>query len=151
MAPLKVLKVNPGSTAHWVAEAQAALQRGAALARADLKEPATQGGAASASPTQTGEGAAPPRDGGAHELDGAEVPSVAEATEVEAPRISEAEATEAGAPRTAEAATTGAGAPVTTEATMAEAGAPGTTEATMAEAGAPGTTEVDVIAARPSA
>ena len=45
MAPLKALKVNPGSTAHWVAEAQAALQHGAASARADLKELATQGGA----------------------------------------------------------------------------------------------------------
>ena len=51
LAPLKALKVNPGSTAHWVAEAQAALQRGAALARADPKEPATQGGAAEAALT----------------------------------------------------------------------------------------------------
>jgi len=66
------------------------------------------------------------------------VPLVAEATEVEAPRVSEAKAAEARAPRTVEAAAAGAGAPATTEATMAEAGAPGTIEA-------------DVIVARPSA
>ena len=46
LAPLKALKVNPGSTAHWVAEALAALQHGVASARADPKELATQGGAA---------------------------------------------------------------------------------------------------------
>ena len=51
MAPLKALKVSPGSTAHWVAEAQAAIQCGAALVRADPKEPATQGGAAEVTPT----------------------------------------------------------------------------------------------------
>ena len=51
MAPLKALKVNPGSTAHWVAEAQAAIQRGAVLVRVDPKEPATQGGAAEAALT----------------------------------------------------------------------------------------------------
>ncbi|XP_066396080.1 uncharacterized protein [Miscanthus floridulus] len=109
-----------------------------ASARADPKEPVTQGGATEATPTQMGEGAPPPREGEARESDGAEVPSVAEAIEVEAPRVSEAKATEAGAPRTAEAAAAGAGAPTTTEATMLEVGAPRTTEA-------------DVIAARPSA
>ncbi|XP_066373374.1 uncharacterized protein [Miscanthus floridulus] len=111
-----------------------------------------------------GEGAPPPHEGEARELDGAEVPSVAEATEIEAPGVSEAEAMEARAPRTAEGAAAVARAPATTKATMAEAGAPGTTEATMAEAGAPGTTEAmmveagapgtteaDVIAARLSA
>ncbi|XP_066384863.1 uncharacterized protein [Miscanthus floridulus] len=86
----------------------------------------------------TGEGAPPPHEGEAHESDEAKVPSVAEATEVEAPRVSEAKAMEAEAPRTAKAAAAGAEAPATTEATMAEAGAPGTTEA-------------NVIAARPSA
>ncbi|XP_066320270.1 uncharacterized protein [Miscanthus floridulus] len=151
LAPLKALKVNPGSTAHWVAEAQAALQRGAASVRADPKEPATEGGAVEVAPTQTGEGVPPPREGEAREPDRAEVPSVAEATEVEVPGVSEAEAMEAGAPRTAEAVATVVGAPATTEATMAKAGAPGTIEAMMAEAGAPGTTETDVIAARLSA
>ncbi|XP_066313461.1 uncharacterized protein [Miscanthus floridulus] len=136
LAPLKALKVSPGSTAHWVVEVQAAIQRGAVSARADPKEPAAQGGATEATPTQMGEGAPPPREAEAHDLDGAEAPSVAEATEVEAPRASEAEATEAKAPRITEAAAAGAG-------------APGTTEATMAEAGAPGTTEADVIAAKP--
>ena len=51
LAPLKVLKVNPGSTAHWLAEAQATLERGAASARVDPMEPATQGGAAEAALT----------------------------------------------------------------------------------------------------
>ncbi|XP_066358206.1 uncharacterized protein [Miscanthus floridulus] len=138
LAPLKALKVNPGSTTHWVAEAQATLQRGAASVRADPKELATQGGAAEVAPTQMGEGAPLPREGEARESDGAKVPSVAEATEIGAPRVSEAEATEAEVPRTAEAAAVGVGAPATTEATMAEAGAPGTTEA-------------DVIASRLSA
>ncbi|XP_066384662.1 uncharacterized protein [Miscanthus floridulus] len=151
LAPLKALKVNPSSTTHWVAEAQAALQRGVASARANPKESATQGGAVEVAPTQTGEGAPTPHEGEAHESDGVEVPSVAKATEVEAPLVFEAEAAEAGAPRTIEAAAAGVGAPTTTEATMAEAGAPGTTEAMMAEAGAPGTTEADVITARPSA
>ena len=133
MAPLKALKASPGSFAHWVAEAQAAIQCGAASARADPKEPAAQGGATEATPTQTGVGVLPPREGEAHESDGVGVPLVAEA-----PSVSEAEATEAGAPRTAEAAAAGAGAPRTTEATMAEAGALGATEA-------------DVIAVKPSA
>ncbi|XP_066320282.1 uncharacterized protein [Miscanthus floridulus] len=122
-----------------------------ASARADPKESATQGGATSVAPTQTGEGAPPPHDGEARELDGAEVPAVAEATTIEVPRVSEAEATEARAPRTADVAAAVAGAPATTEATMAEAGAPGTTKAMMAEAEAPRTTEADVIAARLSA
>jgi len=88
LAPLKVLKVNPGSTAHWVAEAQAALQRGAASARADLKEPATQGGATEAALTQEGEGAPPPRDGEARGSDAAEVPLPTEATGIEVPVVS---------------------------------------------------------------
>ena len=41
LAPLKALKVSPSSTAHWVVEAQAALQRGAASVRVDPKELAT--------------------------------------------------------------------------------------------------------------
>ena len=71
-----------------------------------------------------GEGAPPPREAEAHELDGAEAPSVAEATEgkTEAPRTSEAKAMEAEAPRTTEAKVAGTGAPETTEAGVAEAG-----------------------------
>ncbi|XP_066344475.1 uncharacterized protein [Miscanthus floridulus] len=122
LAPLKVLKVNPGSTA---------LQRGTASVRANPKEPATQGGATEAALTQMGEGAPLRREGEARESDGAEVPSVAKATVVKAPRVSEAKAMEAGAPRTAEAAAAGVGALMTTEATMVEAGAPGTTEANV--------------------
>ncbi|XP_066308053.1 uncharacterized protein [Miscanthus floridulus] len=149
LAPLKALKVNPGSTAHWVAEAQAAIQHGAVSARADPKEPATQGGAGEATPTQTGEGAPSPREGEAHESDGAEVPSVAEASEVEAPRVTEARATEARAPETAEAAAVGVGVSATTEATMAEAGAPETTEADVTVA-RPSAQEVEMKAVEPS-
>ena len=43
LAPLKALKVSPSSTAHWVVEAQAAIQRGAATARTDPKEMVAQG------------------------------------------------------------------------------------------------------------
>ncbi|XP_066391888.1 uncharacterized protein [Miscanthus floridulus] len=106
--------------------------------RADLKEPATQGGATKVAPTRTGEGSPPPHEGEARESDGAKVPSVAEATEVEAPRVSEAKAMEAEAPRTTEDATAAVGAPATTEVMMVEAEAPETTEAV-------------VIAARPLA
>ncbi|XP_066381901.1 uncharacterized protein [Miscanthus floridulus] len=149
LAPLKALKVNPGSTAHWVAEAQAAIQRGVASGRADPKEPATQGGAADATPRQTGEGAPLPCEGEAHELDGAEVPSVAEATGVKAPRVSKVEATEAVAPKTAEAATARVGVSATTKAMMAEAGALETTEADMMAA-EPSVQEVEMKAAEAS-
>ena len=66
-----------------------------------------------------------PREAKARESDGAEAPSVAEATEgeTEAPWTSEAEATEAGAPRTTEAEVAGIGAPETTEAGVAGASA----------------------------
>ena len=138
MVPLKALKVNPSSTAHWVAEAQATIQRGTVSARADPKEPATQGGATEAALTQEGEGAPPPRDGEARGLDAAEVLLATETTGSAVPGVSQAGATEAAAPRTIEAAAAGTGALATTEATMAEAGASGTTEA-------------DVIAARLSA
>ncbi|XP_066381823.1 uncharacterized protein [Miscanthus floridulus] len=129
-APFKALKVSPSSTAHWVVEAQAAIQRGAASARADPKEPVAQGEAAEVASTQTGEGAPLPREAEAHGSDGSKAPLVAEATEVEAPRASKAEAMEAAVPRT-------------TEATVAGAGAPGTTEAVVAEA--------DMSAAKPAA
>ncbi|XP_066351403.1 uncharacterized protein [Miscanthus floridulus] len=119
------------------------MQRGAASARADPKEPVAQGEAAEVTPTQAGEGAPLPYELEARGSDEVEASLVAEATEVEAPRTSKAKATEAGVPRTAEAALAGATARGTTEATMAEAGAPGTTEAGAAEA--------DVIAAKPVA
>ena len=121
MAPLKALKVNPGSTAHWVAEAQAALHRGAVSVRADPKEPPTQGGAVEAGLTQEGEAVPPPHDGEAHGSDAAEVPLAAEATGPKVPGVSQAGATEAAVPRTIEATTAGTGALVTTEATVAEA------------------------------
>ncbi|XP_066341314.1 uncharacterized protein [Miscanthus floridulus] len=132
LAPCKALKVSPSSTAHWVVEAQSAIQRGTALARADPKEPVAQGEAAKVAPTQVGEGAPMPHEAEAHESYGAEAPSVTEATEgeTEAPRVPEAEVKEAGAPRS-------------TEAKAAETGAPGTTEAGVEEAG--------VSAAKPTA
>ncbi|XP_066358215.1 uncharacterized protein [Miscanthus floridulus] len=143
-----------------VAEVQAALQHGAASARADPKEPTTPGGAAEVALTQEGEVASPPHDGEARGSDAAEVPLATETTRTEVPGVSQAGATETAAPETIEAAATGtgalataeatmaeAGAPETTEAMMAEAGAPETTEATMAEAGAPGTTDADAIVA----
>ena len=132
LAPLNSLKASPDSSAHWVAEAQAAIQRGTALARADPKEPAAQGGAGEATPTQTREGVLLPREGEAHESDGAGVPLVAEA-----PGVSGAEAMEARASKTAETA-------------VAAVGVSTSSEATMAEAGAPETTKAVVMAARPS-
>ena len=131
MAPLKALKVTPGSTAHWVAGAQAAIRRGVASARAGLTESVSQGEAVEATPTPTGEGAPPPHEGEGRESDRAKVSSVAEATEVEARRVSEVEATD--------------------EAAAAEVEAPAPIEATMAGVGAHGTTEAGVVVARPSA
>ncbi|XP_066383246.1 uncharacterized protein [Miscanthus floridulus] len=116
LAPLKALKVSPSSTAHWVVEAQAAIQRGAASARADPKEPVAQGEAAEVASTQTGEGAPSPREAKARGSDGSEAPSVAEA-----PQASEVEATEAVVPRTTEATVAGAKAPGTIDAAVAEA------------------------------
>ncbi|XP_066380349.1 uncharacterized protein [Miscanthus floridulus] len=130
LAPLKALKTSPGSSAHWVAEAQAAIQRGAASARVDPKGPVAHGGVAEAAPTQS---------------DGAVVPFVAEA-----PGASEAEAMEATAPTIAETTVAAVGVSASAEATMAEAGAPETAEAVIAEAGAPEVTEAVVMAARPS-
>jgi len=132
LVPLKALKASPGSFARWVAEAQAAIQRGAASVRVDPKEPPAQGGAAEAAPTQTREGVPPPREGEAHESDGAGVPLVAEA-----PRVFRVEATEARASMTAETA-------------VAAVGVSASSEAAMAGAGAPETTKAIVMAARPS-
>ncbi|XP_066333215.1 uncharacterized protein [Miscanthus floridulus] len=105
LAPLKALK--------------AALQRGAASARADPKEPVAQGEAIEASIEQAGE----------------EAPSIAEATEgeAEAPITPEAVVAEAGASRASEVEVADAGSPRTTKAEVAEVGAPGTTKAEVAE------------------
>ncbi|XP_066361032.1 uncharacterized protein [Miscanthus floridulus] len=137
LAPRKALKVSASSTAQWVVDAQAAIQRGAASARADPKEPVTQGEATKAATKQAAEEAPTPREARAHESDEAEAPSVAEATEGEdeAPRTSEAKVVEAGASRASEAEVADTGAPRTTEAEVAEARAPGTSEAEVAEAG----------------
>ena len=113
MAPLKALKASPGSSARWVGEAQAAIQRGAASARVDPKEPAAQGGAAEVAPTQTREGVPPPREGEAHESDGAGVPLVAEA-----PGVSGAEATEARASKTDETVVAAVGVSASSEAVV---------------------------------
>ncbi|XP_066374878.1 uncharacterized protein [Miscanthus floridulus] len=113
-------------------EAQATIQRGAASARADLKEPVAQGEATEAATKQAKEEEPTPHEAEAHELDGAKAPTVAEATkgEAKAPRTSKAEAMEAGAPRTIGAE-------------VAEARAPGTTEV--------GVVEADVSTAKPTA
>ena len=128
--PLKALKASPGSSAHWVAEAQAAIQRGAASVRVDPQEPAAQGRVAEAAPTRS---------------DGAIVPFVAEA-----PGASGAEAMGAPAPMTAETAVSAAGASASAEAIMTEAGAPVAAEPVTAEAVAPEVTTAVVTAARPS-
>ncbi|XP_066385562.1 uncharacterized protein [Miscanthus floridulus] len=127
LAPLKALKASPDSSTHWVAEAQAAIQHGAALARVDPKGPAAQGGVAEAAPTQS---------------NGAVVPFVAEA-----PGASEAEAMEAPAPTTAETTAAAVGVSASTEATMAEVGAPKTAEAVIVEAGAPEAAEAMIAEA----
>ncbi|XP_066396480.1 uncharacterized protein [Miscanthus floridulus] len=130
LAPLKALKASLGSSAYWVVEAQAAIQRGAASTRVDPKEPAAQGGVAEVAPTRS---------------NGAIVPFIAEA-----PGASEAEAMEAPAPTTAETAVSAIGVSASAEATMAEARAPKTAEAMIAEARAPEVTMAIVMAARPS-
>ncbi|XP_066344293.1 uncharacterized protein [Miscanthus floridulus] len=123
LVPLKSLKVSTGSTTHQAVEAQDAIQRGGASARADLKELVAQEEVTGAAMERAGEEMSTPREAEACESDGAEAPSVAEATEgeTEAPRTSEAEATEAGAPKTAEANVAGTGAPETTKAEVAGA------------------------------
>ena len=105
-------------------EAQAAIQRGAASARADPKEPVALEEAAKAATKQAGEETPTPHEAEARESYEAEAPSVIEATEgeVEAPRTSKAEVAEAGAPRATEAEVVDTGAPGTTEAKVAEAG-----------------------------
>ncbi|XP_066373634.1 uncharacterized protein [Miscanthus floridulus] len=95
LAPRKALKVSASSTAHS--------ECGAALARADPKEPDAQEEASEAAMEQAEEEEPTPREVEAHKSARAEAPSVAEATKAEAPRTSKAKAMEAGVPRTTEA------------------------------------------------
>ncbi|XP_066361178.1 uncharacterized protein [Miscanthus floridulus] len=136
LAPRKALKVSTSSTTRWVVEAQAAIQRGAASARADPKELVTQGEATKVATKQVGEEAPTPHEAKALEPGEAEAPSITEATkgEAKASRTSEAEVVEAEAPRASKVEVADAGAPRTTEADVAEAGVPGTTEAKELEA-----------------
>ncbi|XP_066311437.1 uncharacterized protein [Miscanthus floridulus] len=80
LVPCKALKVSTSSTARWVVEVQAAIQRGTTLARVDPKEPVAQGEATEAATKQAGQEAPMPREAEAHESDEAEAPLVAEAT-----------------------------------------------------------------------
>ncbi|XP_066396504.1 cell wall mannoprotein PIR3-like [Miscanthus floridulus] len=148
LAPLKSLKVSTGSTAHQVVEAQAAVQRSGASARADPEELVAQGEVTGAATERAGEETPMPCEAKACKSDGAKAPSVAEATEgkIEAPQTSEAEA-----PRTAEAEVVGTGAPEITEARVAGTGAPKTVEAGVAGTEAPETTEARVARASVSA
>ncbi|XP_066374525.1 fruit protein pKIWI501-like [Miscanthus floridulus] len=111
LAPRKALKVSTSSPAQWVVEVQAAIERGAASARADPKEPVAQGEATEAATKQAGEEAPMPHEAEARASDETEAPPVTEATEgeAEAPRTSEAKAMEAEAPRTIEAEVAEAG------------------------------------------
>ncbi|XP_066322861.1 uncharacterized protein [Miscanthus floridulus] len=125
LAPHKALKVSTSSTTQWVVEAQATIQRGAVSVRADLKEPVAQGEATETATEQAEEEEEPtPHEAKAHESDGVEAPSIAEATEAEAEalRTSEAEVVEAEALRTSEAKAMEARVSRTTKAEVAEAG-----------------------------
>ncbi|XP_066380899.1 uncharacterized protein [Miscanthus floridulus] len=130
-----------------VAEAQAAIQRGAVSTRVNPKELAAQGGAADdeVTPTQTREGAPPPHGGEAHESDGASMPLVAEA-----PEVSEAEATEDRARKTAETAVAAVVVSTSSEAMMAEVGALEGTDATVMAA-RPSSQEAEMKAGEASA
>ena len=76
--------MSTSSTARWVVEAQTAIQRGTASARADPKEPVAQGEATEAATKQAGEEAPTPREAEARESSEAEAPTIVEATEGEA-------------------------------------------------------------------
>ena len=69
LAPRKALKVSTSSTAQWVVEAQAVIQRGMASARADPKEPVTPEESTKAATKQAGEEAPMPHEAEARELD----------------------------------------------------------------------------------
>jgi len=104
-------------------EAQTAVQHGAASAGADLEESVAQGEATGVATEQAKEEEPTPREVEAHESDGARVPLVAEATEVEveALRTSEAKATGAEALRASKAVAASVGAPRVAEVEAAEA------------------------------
>ncbi|XP_066323257.1 uncharacterized protein [Miscanthus floridulus] len=148
LAPLKALKVSTSSTARWVVDAQAAMQRGTVSARANLKEPVTQEEVTKVATKQAGEEAPTPREVGATEGE-AKAPRTyeAEVAEAEASRASEAKVADAEAPRTTEAEVVEARASRASEAEVADTGAPRTIKAEVAEAGTPGTTETEVAEA----
>ena len=96
MAPRKALKVSANPTAQQAEEAQAAVQRGAASAGADLEGSVAQEEAPGAATEQTEEEGPTPRVVEAYESDGAGAPLVAEAgSKAEAPGTSDAEMVEA--------------------------------------------------------
>ena len=98
LAPCKALKVSATSTAQQAVEAQAAVQRGAASAGADLEGPVAQEEALGAAIEQTEEEGPMSCVVEAHKSDGAGAPPVAEAgSKAEAPGTSEAEMVEASA------------------------------------------------------
>ena len=88
--------MSASTTAQQAAEAQAAVQRGAASAGADLEGPVAQEEAPRAATEQTEEEGPTPRVVEAHKSDGAGAPPVAEATgiEAEAPGTSEVKVVE---------------------------------------------------------
>ncbi|XP_066324090.1 uncharacterized protein [Miscanthus floridulus] len=130
LAPCKALKVSTSSTTQWVEEAQATIQHGVALARADPKEPVAQGEATEVAMKQAGEEAPTPREAGALGIGEVKAPSITEATEGKV----EAEVAEARVSRASKAVVVDTGAPRTTEAEVVEAGAPGPIEAEVVEA-----------------
>ena len=100
--------MSTSATARWVVDAQAALQRGMASARADLEEPVAQGEATEAAAKQAGDEAPMPREAVALKAGDAKAPTIAEATEdkAEAPGTSKAEMAEVGISQTTRAEAT---------------------------------------------
>ena len=88
--------MSTSSTAQWVVEAQAAIQRGAASVRADPKELVAQGEATEVAMEQVEEEGPTSHEAVAFEAGDDEAPMIAKATEGEAgaPRISEAKVAE---------------------------------------------------------
>ena len=115
MVPHKALKVSTSSTAHWVAEKQAAVQHGVASGGVGPEELAAEGKGAEVATERAGEDESTPREVVGLGANEAEASTAAEAIggEARAPKSSEARAVDAGA----------------TEVEMAEARAPGSVEA----------------------
>ena len=103
LAPRKALKVSTSSTAQWVVEAQAAIQRGVASMRANPKEPVAPEEATKVATKQAGEEAPTPCEAEARESSEAKAPTIVEATECEA------ESSLGGVEPSAQDAETGAG------------------------------------------